>query len=81
MAKQTMEVDVNDFAQVISCVGLTLTMVGLSLPDSPQKELIINMGDELLVLLLKYSSEDKQEFLLEMKNAMITDQADMTVIN
>lgn len=79
--KQVLEVDVNDFAQLISCVGYTITLVGLALPDGRQKDLALEMGDNLISLLLKYSSEEKQEFLEQASKEILTNEADTSVIN
>ena len=81
MGKQVLKVDANDFAQVVSCVGFVTTIVGLSLPDGPQKELAIKMGDDLIDMLFKYSSEDKQSEMQDIRNLLFTNEADTSVVN
>ena len=79
--KQTEVVDANDFAQVIAALGFTINIVGLALPKGDQQELALAMGDDLIHLLLKYSSDDKREELMQIKNMLMTEQADTTVAN
>jgi len=81
MAKQVLEVDANDFAKVISCVGYTLTLLGLSLPDGRQKELALGMGDDLIDVMLKYSNDDKRKKLENLREVLLTSEADTSVSN
>ena len=79
MSKQILEIDVDDFAQLISCVGYVITLVGLAIPDSPQKALAIRMGDDLIDMMLKYSSDEKREHLEHIREMIITAEADTSV--
>lgn len=79
MTKQVNKVSADDFAQVTSCLGYITTLVGLALPKGPQQDLAMHMGDELIDIMLKYSSEEQQKYLNEMRELLITEEADTSV--
>lgn len=81
MTKQILKVDVNDFAQVVSCVGFMITLFGSTMPDGSQKDLAINMGDNLIDILFKYSSDDKREQMEQIHKILLTEEADTSVTN
>lgn len=81
MVKQVLTVDIDDFAQVVSSVGYLISIVGVALPDSPQKDLAEIMGDNLVDLLMKYSSEEKQEEYKNLIEILMTNEADTSVSN
>ena len=76
MSKQAKIVDVDDFSQVLSCLGLVVTTIGLSMPDGPHRKIAIEMGDDILSLLLKYSNDEKREDLLTLIKTITTENAD-----
>ena len=63
MTKQVLKVEADDFAQVVSCVGFVTNVVAVALPDGPQKTLGLQMGNDLIHLVMKYSNEKKQKHL------------------
>lgn len=82
MSKKVLTVSADDFAKVVSCLGFITTLVGLALPeDSPQQALTIKMGDDLIEVLLKYSSEEDQEHLNTMRQVLLANEADTSVSN
>lgn len=81
MVKQINKVSADDFAQVVSCLGYITTIVGLALPKGPQQDLAMHMGDELIDIMLKYSSEEQQKYLKTMKEMLLTEEADTSVAN
>ena len=72
MSKKVLTVSADDFAKVVSCLGFITTLVGLALPeDSPQQALTIKMGDDLIEVLLKYSSEEDEENIKRMRKVVL----------
>ena len=81
MSKQAKIVDVNDFSQVLSCLGLVVNTMGLAMPKGPHKKTAIDMGDDMLTLLLKYSSDEKREKLIKFIKVLVTEDVDTSVSN
>lgn len=85
MTKQVLTIEADDFAQLISCLGFVTSLVGEALPKGKQKSLCVDMGNDLITLLLKYSSEEKQEglktILTDATAEILTDEADTSIIN
>jgi len=81
MTEQATEVSVDDFAKVISCVGFITSYIGMSIPDGPQRDLAIGMGDDLIEMLLKYADDERREYLETIQAMLLTSGADTSVEN
>ncbi len=85
MTKQVLKIEATDFAQVISCLGFITSIIGETLPAGQQKTLCTTMGNDLIDLLLKYSTEEKQQglksILADATAEVLTEGADTSVSN
>ena len=81
MSKQTLTVDVDDFALVVSYLGFVTSVIGELCPDGPQRNFTMHIGDNLIELLLKYSDTETKEQLIELQKILITAEADTSVEN